>query len=293
MENKRKGIILAGGSGSRLYPSTESISKQLIPIYDKPMIYYPLCTLMEAKINEILIISTPSHLPLFKKLLSNGDRFGINISYEQQESPGGLAQAFLIAEDFLNNSPSCLILGDNLFLGAGLSEILVEASSDYENSSIFSYRVSDPRRFGVVEVDERKKIIDIVEKPKKPKSNFAVTGIYFYDKNAVNFSKDLIPSDRGELEITDLNKRYINEGNLLLKQMSSGFTWLDAGTPESLIEAANLIHTLEKRQGVKIGCPEEVALKNGWITSQKLKNQINGSSNDYNNYLLSRIHDDF
>ena len=174
-----------------------------------------------------------------------------------------------------------------------MSEILVEASSDYENSSIFSYRVSDPRRFGVVEVDERKKIIDIVEKPKKPKSNFAVTGIYFYDKNAVNFSKDLIPSDRGELEITDLNKRYINEGNLLLKQMSSGFTWLDAGTPESLIEAANLIHTLEKRQGVKIGCPEEVALKNGWITSQKLKNQINGSSNDYNNYLLSRIHDDF
>lgn len=294
MTNKRKGIILAGGSGSRLYPSTESISKQLIPIYDKPMIYYPLSTLMEAGIKDILIISTPLHLPLFKLLLGDGKRFGINISYALQENPEGLAQAFLIAEDFLNNKPSCLILGDNLYLGAGLSTLLKSASEDYEKSSIFSYRVSDPSRFGVVEIDQKENIIDIVEKPKKPKSNFAVTGIYFYDKNAAKYAKDLSPSARGELEITDLNKRYIKEGNLKLKQMSSGFTWLDTGTPESLMEAANLIFTLEKRQGIKIGCPEEIALKNGWITFEKLKEIIGENKNEYNNYLLSRVSkDDF
>ena len=285
----RKGIILAGGSGSRLYPSTESISKQIIPVYDKPMIYYPLSTLMRAKIKDILIISTPSHIDLFKNLLGNGKRFGITLSYAVQENPGGIAQAFLIGEDFIENNPSCLILGDNIFLGAGLDELLIDASYDFNNSSIFSYRVSDPSRFGVVEFDSDNHVVDIEEKPKKPKSNYAVTGLYFYDKDVVNVAKTLSPSDRSELEITDLNKKYIKKGNLKLKKLSSGFTWLDTGTPESLMEAANLIYTLEKRQGIKISCPEEVSLNNNWITPRDLRKEIGENHNEYNNYLLSRL----
>ena len=285
----RKGIILAGGSGSRLYPCTETISKQLIPVYDKPMIYYPLSTLMRAKIRDILIISTPSHLPLFERLLKNGDRFGLNIDYAIQENPGGLAQAFLLGENFIGDDPCCLILGDNLFLGAGLNELLLSASIDQKNSSIFSYQVSDPSRFGVVELDKNDEILDIVEKPKEPKSNYAVTGIYFYDKNVVEYAKSLSPSERGELEITDLNKIYIEKGNLKLKKMSAGLTWLDMGTPKSLMEASNLIYTLEKRQGIKIGCPEEVAFQNGWIDADKLINLIGKNKNEYNDYLLKRI----
>ena len=285
----RKGIILAGGSGSRLYPSTESISNQIIPVYDKPMIYYPLSTLMRAKIKDILIISTPSHIDLFKNLLGNGKRFGITLSYAVQENPGGIAQAFLIGEDFIENNPSCLILGDNIFLGAGLDELLIDASYDFNNSSIFSYRVSDPSRFGVVEFDSDNHVVDIEEKPKKPKSNYAVTGLYFYDKDVVNVAKTLSPSDRSELEITDLNKKYIKKGNLKLKKLSSGFTWLDTGTPESLMEAANLIYTLEKRQGIKISCPEEVSLNNHWITPRDLRKEIGENHNEYNNYLLSRL----
>lgn len=285
----RKGIILAGGSGSRLYPCTETISKQLIPVYDKPMIYYPLSTLMRAKIRDILIISTPSHLPLFERLLKNGDRFGLNIDYAIQDNPGGLAQAFLLGENFIGDDPCCLILGDNLFLGAGLSELLLSASIDQKNSSIFSYQVSDPSRFGVVELDKNDEVLDIVEKPKEPKSNYAVTGIYFYDKNVVEYAKSLSPSERGELEITDLNKIYIEKGNLKLKKMSAGLTWLDMGTPKSLMEASNLIYTLEKRQGIKIGCPEEVAFQNGWVDADKLKNLIGKNKNEYNDYLLKRI----
>ena len=285
----RKGIILAGGSGSRLYPCTETISKQLIPVYDKPMIYYPLSTLMRAKIRDILIISTPSHLPLFERLLKNGDRFGLNIDYAIQDNPGGLAQAFLLGENFIGDDPCCLILGDNLFLGAGLSELLLSASIDQKNSSIFSYQVSDPSRFGVVELDKNDEVLDIVEKPKEPKSNYAVTGIYFYDKNVVEYAKSLSPSERGELEITDLNKIYIEKGNLKLKKMSAGLTWLDMGTPKSLMEASNLIYTLEKRQGIKIGCPEEVAFQNGWVDADKLINLIGKNKNEYNDYLLKRI----
>tara|TARA_B100001093_G_scaffold340762_1_gene325570 strand:+ start:10432 stop:11307 length:876 start_codon:yes stop_codon:yes gene_type:complete len=285
----RKGIILAGGSGSRLYPCTETISKQLIPVYDKPMIYYPLSTLMRAKIRDILIISTPSHLPLFKKLLKDGERFGLNIDYAVQDNPEGLAQAFLLGEKFINGDPCCLILGDNLFLGAGLNELLLSASVDQKNSSIFSYQVSDPSRFGVVELDKNSEVVDINEKPEKPKSNYAVTGIYFYDNNVVEFSKSLSPSERGELEITDLNKIYIKKGSLKLKKMSTGLTWLDMGTPKSLMEASNLIYTLEKRQGVKIGCPEEVAFQNGWIDADKLMKFIGKNRNEYNNYLLSRV----
>ena len=286
---KRKGIILAGGSGSRLYPSTESISKQLIPVYDKPMIYYPLSTLMRAKIKDILIISTPVHIPLFKKLLKNGERFGLNIQYEIQHKPEGLAQAFLLGEKYIDGHPSCLILGDNLFLGAGLDKLLLSASADNQNSSIFSYQVSDPSRFGVVETNENGQIIEITEKPENPKSNFAVTGIYFYDKDVVEFSKGLSPSKRGELEITDLNKIYIQKGNLRLKEMSSGYTWLDMGTPKSLMEASNLIYTLEKRQGIKIGCPEEIALENNWISSNELTKSIGNNLNEYNYYLLNKI----
>ena len=285
----RKGIILAGGSGSRLYPCTETISKQLIPVYDKPMIYYPLSTLMRAKIRDILIISTPSHLPLFERLLKNGDRFGLNIDYAIQDNPGGLAQAFLLGEKFIGDDPCCLILGDNLFLGAGLNELLLSASIDQKNSSIFSYQVSDPSRFGVVELDKNDEILDIVEKPKEPKSNYAVTGIYFYDKNVVEYAKSLSPSERGELEITDLNKIYIEKGNLKLKKMSAGLTWLDMGTPKSLMEASNLIYTLEKRQGIKIGCPEEVAFQNGWVDADKLIKLIGKNKNEYNDYLLKRI----
>lgn len=286
----RKGIILAGGSGSRLYPSTESISKQIIPVYDKPMIYYPLCTLMQSGIRDVLIISTPDDIGSFKKLLCDGSQFGINITYEIQEKPEGLAQAFIIGEDFINGHPSCLILGDNIFYGAGLSKILRQASDSSEISTIFSYKVNDPHRFGVVELDKNDNVLSIEEKPIKPKSKYAVTGLYFYDKNASKYAKELEPSDRGELEITDLNNIYLLKNMLKTIKMSKGYAWLDTGTPESLLEASNFIYTIEKRQGSKISCPEEVALENNWVDPETILKNIK-KSNSYNDYIKSLINE--
>ena len=285
----RKGIILAGGSGSRLFPSTKSISKQLVPIYDKPMIYYPLSTMMKAGINEILVISTPDHISLFQNLLGDGSQFGINLFYEVQDHPGGLAQAFIIGETFIDSNPCCLILGDNIFLGAGLDELLISANNDTKNATIFSYRVSNPTRFGVIEFDKNDNILGIEEKPKKPKSNYVVTGIYFYDSNVSKLAKELLPSSRGELEITDLNLKYIERGNIRLKKMSSGFTWLDTGTPESMMEASNFIYTLEKRQGRKISCPEEIALQKGFISKEEFENNLKNASGDYAEYLKTLL----
>lgn len=281
----RKGIILAGGSGSRLYPSTISISKQIIPIYDKPMIYYPLSTLMEAEIRDILIISSPDHIKYFENLLKDGSQLGINISYEIQESPDGLAQAFIIGETFLDNNPSCLILGDNVFYGGGLSKHLKKASYDHQNNTIFTYKVRDPSRFGVVEIDNKGNVQSIEEKPDEPKSSLAVTGLYFYDENASSHAKELLPSPRGELEITDLNNIYLKNENLKAISLSKGYAWLDTGTPESLIEASNFIYTIEKRQGSKICCPEEIALMKEWITKEDLLKNIENSFNPYNDYL--------
>ena len=285
----RKGIILAGGSGSRLFPSTKSISKQLVPIYDKPMIYYPLSTMMKAGIKEILVISTPDHISLFQNLLGDGSQFGINLFYEVQDHPGGLAQAFIIGETFIDSNPCCLILGDNIFLGAGLDELLISANNDTKNATIFSYRVSNPTRFGVIEFDKNDNILGIEEKPKKPKSNYVVTGIYFYDSNVSKLAKELLPSSRGELEITDLNLKYIERGNIRLKKMSSGFTWLDTGTPESMMEASNFIYTLEKRQGRKISCPEEIALQKGFISKEEFENNLKNASGDYAEYLKTLL----
>ena len=283
--NNRKGIILAGGSGSRLYPSTVSISKQIIPIYDKPMIYYPLSTLMLAGIREILVISSPDHIGYFETLLKNGSQFGLNIDYAIQDSPDGLAQAFIIAEDFLSGNPSCLVLGDNIFYGAGFSNILQNASKDFENSSIFTYKVSDPQRFGVAEIDSKNRVISIEEKPSIPKSSYAVTGLYFYDSKASKYARSLSPSKRGELEITDLNNIYLETGKLKAIQLSKGYAWLDTGTPESLLDASNFIHTIEKRQGSKISCPEEIALEKGWVTKNELLESIEKINNPYNDYL--------
>jgi glucose-1-phosphate thymidylyltransferase len=282
--NIRKGIILAGGSGTRLYPSTISISKQIIPIYDKPMIYYSLSTLMEAGIKDILIISSPDDIGSFKKLLKSGKRFGINIDYAVQAKPEGLAQAFIIGEDFLDGHPSCLILGDNIFYGAGLSKLLQNASADTASSSIFSYKVADPERFGVVEFDDNDNIMSIQEKPNKPSSSFAVTGLYFFDEKASQYSKALAPSERGELEITDLINIYLEKNKLKAFKLSKGFAWLDTGTPESLLDASNFVSTIEKRQGSKICCPEEIAFKNKWITRENLLD-ASKELNPYNNYL--------
>ncbi len=289
MIKNRKGIILAGGFGTRLYPSTVSISKQIIPIYDKPMIYYPLSTLMEAGIKDILIISSPEHIKYFELLLKDGSQFGINIKYAIQHKPEGLAQALIIAEEFIDNKPSCLILGDNIFYGAGLSQLLLKASLDEENTTIFSYQVSDPTRFGVIEIDKNNNVLSIEEKPKKPKSSYAITGIYFYDEKAPNYAKDLLPSKRGELEISDLNNVYLKKGNLKAIPLSKGYAWLDTGTPESLLEASNFIHTIEKRQGSKICCPEEIALKQKWINKEELLKNIHNINNPYNDYLKGLI----
>ena len=282
--SNRKGIILAGGSGSRLYPSTISISKQIIPVYDKPMIYYPLSTLMLAGIKDILIISSHSDIGSFKKLLRDGSKFGIKISYAIQEEPNGIAEAFIIGKNFIDGHPSCLILGDNIFHGANLSKLLKDASNDKEHSTIFSYHVAEPGRFGILEVDNNDKVISIIEKPSMPPSNLAVTGLYFYDEEVASLCEQLSPSERGELEITDLNNLYIKKGNLNTIKLSQGYSWLDTGTPESLLEASNLIYTIEKRQGLKISCPEEVALNKGWITRDYLHSQLK-INNSYNNYL--------
>lgn len=265
-----KGIILAGGSGTRLYPLTKNTSKQLLPVYDKPMIFYPLSTLMMAGIRDILIISTPRDLPDFKKLLGNGSNFGINLSYAEQPSPDGLAQAFIIGEKFLDGDSCTMILGDNIFYGNGLGKILKQAVQKNEGATIFGYFVEDPERFGVVEFDKNNKVVSIEEKPKTPKSNYAVTGLYVYDNKVTEYAKMVKPSDRGELEITDLNKIYLENNQLDVKLLGRGFAWLDTGTMDSLLDAGNFIYLLEKRQGLKVCVPEEIAFTNGWLSTEKL-----------------------
>ena len=285
---KRKGIILAGGSGTRLYPLTHSISKQLLPIYDKPMIYYPLTTLMLAGINDILIINTPHEQALFEKLLGDGNQWGINISYAVQPDPGGLAQAYLIGEKFVDNNPSCLILGDNIYHGSGMQELLAKADARETGATVFGYRVHDPERYGVAEFDSSGKVIDLEEKPNKPRSNYAVTGLYFYDNQAVDIAKNLKPSERGELEITDLNKVYLQQQQLMVELMGRGYAWLDTGTHDSLTDASNFIATIEKRQGIKIACPEEIALQNGWINAEQVLRLAQPiKKNGYGQYLIS------
>lgn len=265
-----KGIILAGGSGTRLYPITRGISKQLIPVYDKPMIYYPLSTLMLAGIKDILVISTPEYLGLFEELLGDGSDFGINLSYKVQEQPNGLAEAFILGKEFIGGDSVCLILGDNIYYGSGLTSLLKEAVTKPSGATVFGYHVHDPQRFGVVEFDKDMHALSIEEKPDKPKSNYAVTGLYFYDNNVVEIAQNLKPSERGELEITDVNKEYLKRGQLDVKLMGRGYAWLDTGTHESLLEASSFIATIQKRQNLKVSCLEEIAYKNGWISREKL-----------------------
>ena len=282
-----KGIILAGGSGTRLYPITKGMSKQLIPVYDKPMIYYPLSTLMLADIREILIISTPEYINHFEELLGDGSQLGIQLSYKIQEEPRGLADAFIVGAEFIGNDSVCLILGDNIYYGSGLSKLLKEATEKEEGATVFGYHVNDPERFGVVEFDEQYKAISIEEKPKLPKSNYAVTGLYFYDNHVVQMAKNLEPSERGELEITDINQQYLEQGNLEVKLMGRGFAWLDTGTHDSLLDASNFIATIEKRQNLKVASLEEIAFRKQWITKEQLIDMANTmSKNEYGQYLL-------
>ena len=282
-----KGIILAGGSGTRLYPITSSISKQMLPVYDKPMIYYPLSVLMLAGIREILIISTPRDLPGFKNLLGNGKSLGLNFSYIEQPSPDGLAQAFILGEEFIGDDKVCMILGDNIFYGHGFGEVLLNTAEIVKGACIFGYYVTDPERYGVVEFDRNRKVLSIEEKPVQPKSNYAVTGLYFYDNSVVSKAKALKPSSRGELEITDLNRVYLEEGSLDIKLMGRGMAWLDTGTYESLLQAANFIATLEQRQGLKASCIEEIAYKRGFITKDQLLDIAQPIKNSqYGKYLI-------
>lgn len=288
--SKRKGIILAGGAGTRLHPATLAISKQLMPVYDKPMIYYPLTTLMLAGVREVLIISTPDDTPHFQKLLGTGEKWGLALSYAIQPKPDGLAQAFIIGEPFLDGSPSVLVLGDNIFFGSDLPELLSNASSRESGATVFAYHVQDPERYGVAEFGADKRVVSIEEKPKYPKSNYAVTGIYFYDEGVIEKAQSLKPSPRGELEITDLNKLYLAEGTLNVETMGRGFAWLDTGTHESLLEAGQFIATIEHRQAFKIACPEEIAWRNGWIDDDQLMRLSSElSKSGYGKYLAKLI----
>ena len=287
---KRKGIILAGGSGTRLYPLTQAISKQLLPVYDKPMIYYPLSVLMLAGIRDVLVINTPHEQALFKALLGNGSQWGMDIRYAAQPSPDGLAQAYLIGRDFVAGQPSCLVLGDNIFYGHGFTDMLRRADARSEGATVFGYWVNDPERYGVAEFDAQGRVIGIEEKPANPRSNYAVTGLYFYDGHASDYAAELRPSPRGELEITDLNRRYLEAGALHLEPLGRGHAWLDTGTHQSLLEASNFIETIEARQGLRVCCPEEIAFGNGWIDAaqvEKLAAPL--AKNGYGQYLLSLV----
>ncbi|MBD8541434.1 glucose-1-phosphate thymidylyltransferase RfbA [Oxalobacteraceae sp. CFBP 8761] len=284
---QRKGIILAGGSGTRLHPATLAISKQLLPVFDKPMIYYPLSTLMLGGIRDILIISTPQDTPRFQQLLGDGARWGLNLSYAVQESPDGLAQAFIIGEDFIGNSPSALVLGDNLFYGHDFNQLLERANARAEYASVFAYHVQDPERYGVVEFSDDGKAISLEEKPATPRSNYAVTGLYFYDENVAKMARTLKPSPRGELEITDLNRMYMDIGKLNVEIMGRGYAWLDTGTHESLLDAGQFIATIERRQGLKVACPEEIAFRKGWINAAQLEELAAPlRKNGYGQYLV-------
>ena len=287
MTQARKGIILAGGSGTRLHPATLAISKQLLPVYDKPMIYYPLSTLMLAGIRDILIISTPQDTPRFEQLLGDGSLWGLNLQYAVQPSPDGLGQAFLIGEQFLNGAPSALVLGDNIFYGHDFQNLLRSADAQTTGSTVFAYHVQDPERYGVAEFDAQGKVLSLEEKPAVPKSNYAVTGLYFYDSQVVDLAKSLKPSPRGELEITDLNKLYLQQGQLNVQLMGRGYAWLDTGTHDSLLEAGQFIATLEQRQGLKVACPEEIAFRAGWIDAAQLEKLAQPLlKNGYGKYLM-------